>query len=130
MADIKGDRAATRGIWGGEAVCANAAGTQGSSSGSSTGVKTLSPLPLWEGEDSSVPLTPYPQPPPVQRDQPLPMPFRGRLVVTPALRKGEAVMHGRDTFPARPDCPSFSNNPRSSATIGSGASSSCSAQAM
>jgi len=28
----------------------------------------------------------------VERDQPLPVPLRGRLVVAPALREGEAVM--------------------------------------
>src|SRR6516165_12177473 len=30
--------------------------------------------------------------PPVERDQALPMPLRGGLVVAPALREGEAVM--------------------------------------
>src|SRR5215831_6745512 len=32
------------------------------------------------------------QPPAVERDQPLPVPLGGRLVVTPALREREAVM--------------------------------------
>ena len=32
------------------------------------------------------------QPPPIERDQPLPMPLRSRLVVAPALREGEAMM--------------------------------------
>src|SRR6516164_9639989 len=33
-----------------------------------------------------------PQAPPIKRDQPLPKPLRGRLVVAPALRESEAVM--------------------------------------
>src|SRR5690349_4191968 len=36
-----------------------------------------------------------PEPAPVKRDQPLPMSFRCRLVVAPALREGEAMMHAR-----------------------------------
>src|ERR1700722_11316468 len=34
------------------------------------------------------------QPSPIQCDQPFPMSFRGWLVVTPALREGEAVVDG------------------------------------
>src|SRR5579875_2313772 len=33
-----------------------------------------------------------PEPAAIQRDQPFPMPFRRRLVVAPALGKGETVM--------------------------------------
>src|SRR3954454_11382964 len=35
------------------------------------------------------------QSPAVERDEALPVPFRRRLVVAPALRKGEAVMDAR-----------------------------------
>ena len=35
---------------------------------------------------------PSPQAPPIKRNQPLPVALRGRFVVTPAMREGEAVM--------------------------------------
>lgn len=51
----------------------------------------LAPFAALEVRSEAV-LSSLAEPPPVERDQALPVPLGGRLVVAPALREGEAVM--------------------------------------